>query len=257
MRKTANKIALGELFIEAKKRVGHGQWLDYLEENFSLSKSTVENYMRISRGAAKIPNFGNLRLESNLLNPLFATSPKRGFAKEVRDAIFEEARTKWVGWGRAYEIEREIRRAAEQTYNAEIERIERGEDIPPWEEIEAPTEALADVSPPAVTDAISPSPQPPISHRDTDGETGRHRDTDINRETGRRRAQFQQVIKQLKLLLTKRAIEFAGVCTQNELHEVIDFLSMVAEATAKLPGPTAVEESPVNPLSRVASAGQA
>ena len=37
MRKTADKIALGGLFAEAKKEVGHGHWLKYLKENFSLS----------------------------------------------------------------------------------------------------------------------------------------------------------------------------------------------------------------------------
>ena len=32
MRKTAHRIALGGLFIEAKKQVGHGKWLGYISQ---------------------------------------------------------------------------------------------------------------------------------------------------------------------------------------------------------------------------------
>ena len=80
MRKTADKIALGGLFAEAKKEVGHGHWLKYLKENFSLSDTTVASYIKIYQGAAKLPNFGNLKIASHLLDKLFVYSPKRGFA---------------------------------------------------------------------------------------------------------------------------------------------------------------------------------
>jgi Protein of unknown function (DUF3102) len=222
MRKTADKIALGGLFAEAKKEVGHGHWLKYLKENFSLSDTTVASYIKIYQGAAKLPNFGNLKIASHLLDKLFVYSPKRGFAPEVRAAIFEEAKTKWVGWERAHEIERGMQRADDEAYRAEIKSIERGDPLP-WEatETEAPAEAapvtaLADVRPP-VAGAISLSPKPPISQRDT-------------RETGRR-AQFQEVIQKLKSLMTRPANEFAGVTSKNELREIIDFLNMVAERT--------------------------
>jgi hypothetical protein len=219
MRKTAHRIALGGLFIEAKKQVGHGKWLGYIEENFSLASSTVESYIKIYQGAAKIPNFGNLRIASSLLDKLFVWSKKRAFGPEVRAAIFEEAKTKWVGWDRAHQIEREMQRAEDAAFAAKIESIEQGEtgEMPPWEQAETERHppgdaASADLLPPAVS--ISPM---------------RVGDSQSDARMTFRLAQFLDAIDKLKKVMTRPAKEFAGVASENDLRKIIDFLTTISE----------------------------
>jgi hypothetical protein len=39
----------GEMLIEAKSQVSHGEWMQWLEDNFHLSWSTAKVYMRLAR----------------------------------------------------------------------------------------------------------------------------------------------------------------------------------------------------------------
>ena len=39
-------IATGELLIEAKKSVGHGRWIEWLETNCDVSARSAQTYMR-------------------------------------------------------------------------------------------------------------------------------------------------------------------------------------------------------------------
>ena len=45
-------IRCGELLLEMKQRVGHGNWLAWVEENFQASERTARNYMEIAKSAA-------------------------------------------------------------------------------------------------------------------------------------------------------------------------------------------------------------
>ena len=45
-------IRCGELLLEMKKRVGHGNWLAWVEEHFEASERTARNYMEIAKSAA-------------------------------------------------------------------------------------------------------------------------------------------------------------------------------------------------------------
>jgi hypothetical protein len=42
-------IRAGELLIEAKGALGHGEWLPWLEANFAMGEHTARNYMRLAR----------------------------------------------------------------------------------------------------------------------------------------------------------------------------------------------------------------
>lgn len=44
----------GELLIEAKKTVGHGNWLAWLGESITFSAKTASNYMRVARSLPKL-----------------------------------------------------------------------------------------------------------------------------------------------------------------------------------------------------------
>lgn len=45
-------IRCGELLLEMKQRVAHGNWLAWVEEHFEASERTARNYMEIAKSAA-------------------------------------------------------------------------------------------------------------------------------------------------------------------------------------------------------------
>lgn len=45
-------IRCGELLLEMKQRLGHGNWLAWVEEHFEASERTARNYMEIAKSAA-------------------------------------------------------------------------------------------------------------------------------------------------------------------------------------------------------------
>jgi hypothetical protein len=45
-------IRCGELLLEMKQRVGHGNWLAWVDEHFEASERTARNYMEIAKSAA-------------------------------------------------------------------------------------------------------------------------------------------------------------------------------------------------------------
>jgi hypothetical protein len=53
-------IAAGELLIEAKAQLKHGQWLPWLEEHCGLSDRTASRYMRVARNKDKLGENGHV-----------------------------------------------------------------------------------------------------------------------------------------------------------------------------------------------------
>src|SRR5271170_8120609 len=47
-------IAAGELLIEAKGQVPHGQWLPWLRDNCSMSERTAQLYMRVAKSRTEV-----------------------------------------------------------------------------------------------------------------------------------------------------------------------------------------------------------
>jgi hypothetical protein len=47
-------IAAGELLIEAKEKLQHGQWLPWLKDRCTISERTAQLYMRVARNRAEI-----------------------------------------------------------------------------------------------------------------------------------------------------------------------------------------------------------
>jgi len=50
----AHAIRAGELLIEAKAAVAHGEWLPWLSSHFEGSERTAQAYMRVARGATEL-----------------------------------------------------------------------------------------------------------------------------------------------------------------------------------------------------------
>lgn len=54
-RKTVDHaIAVGELLLQAKALVGHGAWLQWVEDNCKISESTTRRYMRLARNKNEV-----------------------------------------------------------------------------------------------------------------------------------------------------------------------------------------------------------
>ena len=53
---SANIVEIGQQLILAKAQLRHGQWLDWLADNFDMSDRTARNYIRIAEKFAKTEN---------------------------------------------------------------------------------------------------------------------------------------------------------------------------------------------------------
>jgi Protein of unknown function (DUF3102) len=215
-RETANLIAVGGLLVEARRHLRHGEWYPWLEQNFSLSRQSADRYIGIYRVSMKSPNLDDFKIRRSVLYAMFILPPKRRLSSKAIEIIMEEARTKWVGWTRAYQIEREIKLAEEAAHKREIEAIESDEKpvqkvldaVPPWESLREPLVEL----PPTTEEPSAALPRP------------REQSLILT---------FQQAVKLLKVLATKPAAKFIDTCAPNDLQMVADFLKAVATASEK------------------------
>ena len=49
-------VEAGELLIEAKGQLGHGQWLPWLQDHCTISERTAQLYMRVAKNRAEVEN---------------------------------------------------------------------------------------------------------------------------------------------------------------------------------------------------------
>jgi hypothetical protein len=86
-------IALGEMLIDAKGLVGHGQWLPWVEDHAGLPRRTASRYMRLAREKANVAHLGTMK---EALAALTAGRPEPEVlldreGQEVTDARLEAA----------------------------------------------------------------------------------------------------------------------------------------------------------------------
>jgi hypothetical protein len=65
-----NVFEIGGLLIEAKSACEHGAWMQWLEDEFSWSDSTANNYVSAFHLKTKFPTVGNLKIPSRTLYDL-------------------------------------------------------------------------------------------------------------------------------------------------------------------------------------------
>jgi Protein of unknown function (DUF3102) len=102
----------GELLLEAKEQVGHGEWLPWLKTNFPFSDRTAPLYMQIARKRAdveaKIATVANLTLRDVFAEP----EPEAGTAEWAErqlngpfdDSDFEDWPSPWLSSKIAHQI---------------------------------------------------------------------------------------------------------------------------------------------------------
>jgi hypothetical protein len=59
-------IAIGDLLNEAKAKIGHGTFLKWVADNCQLNERTVQRYMKLAEGKAKL----NAKIKSDIVSDL-------------------------------------------------------------------------------------------------------------------------------------------------------------------------------------------
>jgi hypothetical protein len=135
-RDTAGIIKIGALLAEAKGQVKHGEWLPWLEENFSMSKATAQRYLQVHK-FLKNRTVRDLEAAANLSasalydlagDAAMARAAIHYYTPEAVEAVLDEAAAgKRVGRDRAWSITSKIRDAEEEKAAAEAEALKRAE----------------------------------------------------------------------------------------------------------------------------------
>jgi len=151
-RETADIIAIGNLLIEAREKLNHGEFLPWVTRNFTMSSKSAENYMAAARFADKFETVSNLKLLPTALYMLGhdLASPSGLFDRRAIRAIFTEAKTQYVSATRATRIAKLLRDPF-----AEVEEVDEILDGPPPELPAAPETSVHDVVLPPFDQAIT------------------------------------------------------------------------------------------------------
>lgn len=92
-------IRAGELLIEAKSQVEHGQWLPWLEANCEFSERTAQGYMRLAKELPKLDaekrnRVADLTFRDALKSIAGTAKVLRSFSEPQAEAMFENAENK-------------------------------------------------------------------------------------------------------------------------------------------------------------------
>jgi hypothetical protein len=103
---TSDILTIGNLLIEAKVHLPHGEWLPWLKKEFSLSERSAQKYMKAADFAAKNALGADLKLRPSALYLLSEDGHwgKGDGRSEATEAVIKAASEQWVDQDRATEI---------------------------------------------------------------------------------------------------------------------------------------------------------
>jgi hypothetical protein len=206
----ANIIRRGELLQEAKDQLGHGQWLPWLEDNFSMDERTAQRAMAVAKFAAKYDSLSDLRLKKSALYDLISGD----YPEKVINAVLNEAKSKTVNHLRVWGINGELNPPPKPQPVEDIPET-GATDVTPaneqWLNDGAEAEKILDGPPQELPPTVDPAAP-----------------TDF------RLAQFDRAIKSLAELYTKSVSVFIDTGhSADDLEKMADFLRAVADAVKK------------------------
>jgi hypothetical protein len=198
-REASNVIAIGDLLLEAREAVDHGDWVAWLAANFGSSRKTSYNYMCAANFAAKWVTVTHLKLRPTalyLLGSHLDDGPDDLFSPEAIEAILKVAESEWVNDERAHAIAKSFVQPLEND-----EQEERGYTD---EEIKD----MLDGPPP-----VLPQPPPPVPVSSV---------------------RLDELLEMMARLQTKPLAEFFGIThTPDQLHAAAAFLDALGSAMTK------------------------
>lgn len=198
-----NVIKRGNLLIEAKDQVKHGEWLTWLDQNFAMDARTAQRAMAAAKFATKYDSVSYLNLSVDALYELSAGD----YSEKVVKAAMNEAKTKPVSAQRLWDIEESL--APQPKTPEEIEaqitaEREAAEQREAQEQAEA--EKTLDDPPPTLAPVEPDQPDPDRYARE----------------------RFTTLVLELKKLMTKQVSRFAtSAVAPEDLLSIVDFLQAV------------------------------
>jgi hypothetical protein len=208
---TVSIVQSGNLLIEAKAQIAHGDWLPWLENNFDLTDRTARNYMRAAEFAAQIGNdVSDLNISPTVLYALASGV----YEPEVIASILEQAKERRVDQKLADKIIWSQQPGAKQ--RAEAAAAKAKQEAEAADEAEAEVEAVDEAEAEAILDGAPPElppaePAEPVDHHLL-------------------MAGFNEAVAKLKRLSTKPADKFRNsIHSAADIEAVAEFLFFVAD----------------------------
>jgi hypothetical protein len=110
-RGTEDVIQIGRLLMSAKKEVGHGEFLPWLEKEFSLSEKSAQRFMAahkfmttVAAPLLKSDKLADLRVRPSALYELTEMHSRGTVTQADIEAVLKDAAKNWVGSKRLEEI---------------------------------------------------------------------------------------------------------------------------------------------------------
>jgi Protein of unknown function (DUF3102) len=207
-RETRNVILIGNLLIESRKYLEHGEWQPWLAENFDLGYHTALNYVSAAEYVARKGKSETVLHFENLSPTVLYWLAAGHYSEQEEAAILAATRERRVDQDAAAAICEALAPAeAEDADDDDDDTADDAEKAPPDPEIEA---ILA--GPPPAVPPSAPIPPPP--------------DFALHA--------FDQAISALKQLMTKPSAQFARtIHSADDLENVEDFIHAVTGAVSK------------------------
>lgn len=104
-RSLQHAVAAGDLLIEAKAQLKHGQWLPWLSEHCQIPERTARLYMRLAKNKTEIGNVADLTVRAAVA---LLASPTVSLAVTAADAAIEDFDLAAYGLARAERAKRMV-----------------------------------------------------------------------------------------------------------------------------------------------------
>jgi hypothetical protein len=127
--RTASAVRLGGLLVEAKTKVKHGDFEDWISNNFVLSARTARRYMsafELVERHGKTDKVSDLKIAAGALYAM--ESDEEGYTQAGIEAVLKAAETEWTDEGRAREIQNAVTEAERLAAKAEERDAEKTEE---------------------------------------------------------------------------------------------------------------------------------
>jgi hypothetical protein len=210
MRATRDVILIGNLLIESRKHLQHGDWQPWLAENFDLSYRTAVNYCAAAEYVERKSKSATVA-DFACLSPTVLYALAAGQYNEQEEAaILAATHKRRVDYDRASAICEALAPAdADDAEDADDQDDDGKDDGDDGAEEDVEIGAILDGPPPAVPPPAPNLAPPDFALRD-----------------------FDQAISALKRLMTKPSAQFVStIHSADELEGVESFIRAVAKAT--------------------------
>jgi hypothetical protein len=209
-REATDIVDIGRLLVEAKEQVAHGDWLPWLQREFSLSERSAQKYMRAHRFVTEYESDSYFNLSQSAL--YWLSEPRQDFFSPTTvKAILQEAKHRRIDEDEALAIASRLESETEETKTEETETEEADATQRDAAEAETILASAPPDLPPPPPERSPPPPQPENMLLLDEAQTS-----------------FEQAIETLKDLAAKPAAKFIDVVAADELATVLDFLNTVA-----------------------------